>query len=184
MSPALPVSEKAAEKFLLVRLERSPIGLRFLQMEDVFLGVGEAEKVVFLLLLDDEIAADGEVDDGGGDVPHVDGIVDQRADFAGSEFVGRFVLRSNGAKARIAAARPPQPEHQGEGDEGKNERPVAAKIKEEYARGSGLADGAFVERDGDGEAFVHGQGAGGADVDASAGDFGGGIAAVGAVTRR
>ena len=32
---------------------------------------------------DDEIAADGKVDDGGGDVAHVDGVVDEGADFAG-----------------------------------------------------------------------------------------------------
>ena len=50
------ISEKAVEKLLFVGLESGPIGLRFLQMEDVLLGVSEAEKVIFLLLFDDEIS--------------------------------------------------------------------------------------------------------------------------------
>ncbi len=74
----------------------------------------EAEHAVMLMLLDDKIAADGEVNDGGSDVAHVGGIVDERAGFAGSELIGRLVLRGDGTKARIAAGGPPQIEHDGE----------------------------------------------------------------------
>src|SRR5579883_2161997 len=107
--------------------------------------------MVFLFFLDDEVAADSEVDDGGGDVAHVDGIVDQSADFSGSELIGRLVLGGDGAKARIAAAGPPPPEH---GDE---EGPVAAEIEEEAGERRGFADGALVEGNGKGEPLMHGQ---------------------------
>ena len=125
--------------------ERGPVRLRFLKMELVILGVCQAEKVIFLLFLNDEIAADREVDDGSGNVFHIDGIVDQSADLAGSELIGRLILRGNRTEARIAAACPPPPEHQGEDKEGNYERPVAAKIQRRIAR-LRLARGRFLYR--------------------------------------
>src|SRR6202035_2096773 len=122
-------TEEAIEKLLLVGLEGIPLGARLFQMEDVILGVSQAEELVFLSFLDDEEAADGEVDDGGGDVAHVHGIVDQGAYFAGSQIVGRLILRGDGTEARVAAAGPPPPEHQEEGGDREEERPVAAQIE-------------------------------------------------------
>ena len=67
----------------------------------------EAEHTIFLMFFDDDEAADGEVDNGSGDVPHIGGIVDEGANLAGSESIGWLVLRGDRAKTRIAAARPP-----------------------------------------------------------------------------
>src|SRR5208283_299245 len=122
----------------------------------------------------------GKINDGGGDVPHVHGIIDQSADFARSELIGRLVLRGDGAKARVAALCPPQPEHQNEGDDGNEERPIALEIEKESVGARGFADGAFVEGDGEGEPLVNTKGSGGVDVHAGADDFGGGVAAGGA----
>ena len=153
-------------------------------MEDVVLGVGEAEQFVFLFFFDGEVAADGEIDDGGSDVAHVDGIIHERADFAGSEFVRRLVLCGDGTQAGIAAAGPPPPEHQEESDDREKERPIAAEIEEEDGEGGGFADGAFVEGDSDGEAFMHGKRAAGLHVHAGADDFNCGIGARGAIRAR
>ena len=59
-----------------MRLQRSPIGLRFLQMEQVLLGMRQSKQVVFRLLFNDDIAANSEIDNRSGDVSHVDGVVD------------------------------------------------------------------------------------------------------------
>src|SRR5213082_3076294 len=71
----------------------------------------EAEHAVVLMFFDDQIATDSEIDDGSGDVAHVGGIVDEGAGFARSELIRRLILRGDGAKAWIAAARPPQIKH-------------------------------------------------------------------------
>src|SRR5579885_3886169 len=137
--------------------------------------------MVFLFFLDDEVAADSEVDDGGGDVAHVDGIVDQSADFSGSELIGRLLVGGDGAKARIAAAGPPPPEHEEERGDWDEEGPVAAEIEEEAGERRGFADGALVEGNGKGEPLMHGQRLIGMDVDTGAGDFDGSFVAGGAV---
>src|ERR1700681_1784118 len=98
-------------------------------MENVVLGVSEAEELVFLPFFNDEVAADGEVDDGGGDVAHVHGIVDERAYFAGSQVVRGLILRGDGAEAGVAAAGPPPPKHDEEGGDREKERPVAAQVE-------------------------------------------------------
>ena len=71
-----------------------------------------------------------------------------------------------------------------EDDSGKAERPVAAEEQSEFVDSVGFADGAFVESDGDGEAFVIGERSGGADFDTVAGDFGSGVAIAGPVSAR
>src|SRR5208283_4053632 len=148
-----------------------PFGASFFQVKDVVLGVGEAEQVILLFFLDGEVATDREVNDGGSDVAHVHGVVDEGADFGGGQVVGRFVLRGDGAEARVAAAGPPPPEHEEKGDDGNEERPVAAEDARKDGKSSGFAHRAFVEGDGDGEAFVEGEGGAGLHVHAAAGDF-------------
>jgi len=167
-------TEKAVEKGLFMGLERGPLGAGFLEVEDVVLTVSEAEEMIFLFFLDDDVATDGQVNDGGSDIAHVHGVVDQGTHFAGRELVGRFILCSDGAQARVAAACPPPPEHKYEDENGKDKRPIAAEIEEEEGEGGGLADGALIECGGEREAFVNVERSGGLHVDAGAFDSGAG----------
>ena len=169
-------SEDAVKKLLLVGFQGVPLGARFFQMEDVAFGVSEAEEMILLCFFDDEVAADGEVDDGGSDVAHVDRVVDEGADFGRREIVRRLILRGDGAETRVAAVSPPPPEHREEGDDRDEERPVAAQQAKDAGKGRGFADGAFVESDGDGKAFVDRQRIAGLYIHAGTRDFHGGIA--------
>jgi len=90
-------------------------------------------------------------------------------------------LRSDGAQTRIAAFGPPYPGHDGDDDERQAERPIAAKKKSDPIGGGWGLYGAFVERDGDGDAFVIGEGSGGVDLHTVAGGFNEGIAGARAV---
>ena len=76
--------ENSVQERLLVGLQLGPLGAVFLQDEIVVLVMDEAEHAVVLMLLDEQVAAHGEIDDGGGDVAHVGGVVDERAGFTGS----------------------------------------------------------------------------------------------------
>src|SRR4029077_6195245 len=98
-----------------------------------------------------------------------------------SEFVRGLILGSDGTKARITAASPSQPEHQSKRGDGNYERTVAAKVEEKARERCRLVNSSFVEGDGNREAFVDAQGTGGADINASASDLGGGIAAGSAI---
>src|SRR5213078_820788 len=119
------------------------LGAIFFQDEVVVLVMDEAEHAVVLMFFDDQIATDSEIDDGGGDVAHVGGIVDEGAGFAGSELIRRLILRGDGAKAWIAAARPPQIKHNDKRKERQSQWPVAAEEKAGFVKGCGYDHTAF-----------------------------------------
>src|SRR5262249_24411096 len=142
-----------------------------LEVEDIVLVVPKTQHVVFLLFLDREVAADGKIDDRGADVTHVGGIVDESADLAGAGVVGRPVLRCDGAEGRGAAPRPTKIKHDDKDAHGDDQRGVAAYRAENFFCGSGFVNEAFVERYGDGEAFVIAQRVDGVDFDTVAEDL-------------
>ena len=121
--------EKCVQHFEFVRPRGLPLGGRLLEMKSVFLVVKQAHHLVVFGLLDDVIAFHREINDGGGDIAHVRGIIDERADFAGRELIGRLVLHRDRLAARISAARPPQPEHDAKRKEGQNQNPIAAQVE-------------------------------------------------------
>ena len=106
-------------------LQNAPLSPGFFQMKEIFLAVREPEEMILGLLLDHDEAADREIDDRGGNVAHIHGVINQRADFAGRQLVRRLVLRGDGSKTRIAAAPPPQAEHEEESKYGNCEGPIA-----------------------------------------------------------
>src|SRR5215470_14640149 len=132
-----------------MRLQLGPMRTIFLQNETIILGFPKAHHVVLRKLLNDDVAANREIDNGRGDVAHVGGVIDQSADFARSKLVRRLILCSDGAEARIAAFGPPQPEHQDKNDDGYDEWPVAAEKKNEAIGRGRFVNSALVERDGD-----------------------------------
>ena len=146
--------ENSVQERLLVGLQLGPLGAVFLQDEVVVLVMDEAEHAVVLMLLDDQVAAHGKIDDGGGDVAHVGGVIDERAGFAGSELIRRLVLRGDGTKTRIAAAGPPQIKHDDESGQRQTQRPIAAEEKAGFVDRRRLMDETFVESHGDGQSFV------------------------------
>src|SRR5215469_14120736 len=79
--------KNAVKQGLFVRLQSRPIATIFLQNEAVVLRFVKPHDVLLGVLLDDDVAADGKIDDGGGDVAHVGGVVNKCADFAGSELL-------------------------------------------------------------------------------------------------
>src|SRR5262249_55543891 len=70
-------------------------------------------------LLDPEVAADGQVDDGGRDVPEVDALVDEGPDLGWPEALGRLVVYHDRPGPRqVPAAEEPrrQADRQGRGE--------------------------------------------------------------------
>src|ERR1700739_1791219 len=119
--------EKTFEQRLLVRLELRPFGAILLHDEVVILVVHEPEHALFLMFLDNDVAANGKVDDGCGDVAHVSGIIYERTYFSGREMVRWLILRGDGSKARVAPACPPQIEHHNKCGDWDAQRPIAAQ---------------------------------------------------------
>src|SRR5262249_34266205 len=120
-------AEYAVKQRLFVRLERGPFSAAFSKDEAVVLFFVEAHHAGLRAFLNDDIAADGEVHDGSGDVSHVGGIIDERADFARSKLVGWFVLRGYRSESRVAAVLVPDPIHDQSDENRYNKRPVAAE---------------------------------------------------------
>src|SRR5882672_12950069 len=106
-------------------------------MEDIVLVVDESHHTVFRFFLDGKVAAHGEVHDGRSDIAYVHGIVCECANFTRRELIRRLVLSGDGAKSRIAAPGPPQPEHREKRGNGKEEWPIAAQKKSGFFDGVG-----------------------------------------------
>ena len=106
VSPAVPAEKKPFSKTVREGL-RGPLRAVFLENEAVVLVVKQTQHAIFLMLFDDHVAANGEVDDGSGDVAHVDGVIDEGANFAWSELDRAARIVRRWTKARIAAACPP-----------------------------------------------------------------------------
>src|SRR5215471_8235556 len=144
-------------------------------MKEIFLGVRETEEMRNVAFLDDQIAANSEVDNGGGNVAHIDGIVDECADFTGGELFWGLILRGDGTKCGITAASPPPPKHDRENQDRDDERPVATQVEKEQIDARRFSQRAFVASDRNGKTFTCCQRGIGLNIDATADDIDGGI---------
>src|ERR1700747_62004 len=112
------IVKKRRKHFEFVRTDGAPLGWRPLEVKNVFLAVSEAEEMALVFLLDREGALHGEIDESCGDIAHRGFVVNDRAALARREFIGRLVLHGDGAAFRVAPARPPEPQHDDERDDG------------------------------------------------------------------
>src|ERR1700683_2065539 len=123
-------------------------------MKNVFFVMAQTQQMALVPLLDRHVALHGQIDQRRGDVAHWRFVVDPCAALAGCELIGRLVLHGDGLALGSASARPPQPEHDEENDNGNQQRYVAAKELNESGSAARRVDESLVEANPGGKPFV------------------------------
>ena len=147
--------EQAAHERALVRLQLRPLIELLEKPERVGSALEHGHETGPLVLLDLDVAADGQVDHGGGDVPHVRSVVDERADLGRREALGWLVLGRDGQACRITSASAPELEHEDKAHDGQEEDPIGPKKTAHLLGHRGSRDDARIPGQGDGHPLPH-----------------------------